>query len=73
MSDVMDAVQDLVLIEMEHMQARRLEQALRAPAPNLTTRDVFCAACGEQIDPRRVRAAPGCTRCVECQSRFERR
>lgn len=73
MSDAMDAVQDLVLIELEQMQARRLAQVQQLPVPNLRLRAVYCAECGERIDPRRVRAQPGCTRCVECERMSERR
>lgn len=72
MSDAMDAVQDLVLIELEQMQARRLAQATAVPVPDLRSRVLMCADCGERIDPRRVRAMPGCSRCLDCQARAER-
>nr|WP_238377274.1 TraR/DksA C4-type zinc finger protein [Vogesella sp. EB] len=31
-----------------------------------------CADCGEPIPHKRQQAAPGCTRCVDCQSTHER-
>jgi len=32
-----------------------------------------CEDCGADIPEKRRQAAPGCTRCVFCQQRFERR
>lgn len=32
----------------------------------------YCEDCDEQIPPERVKAAPYCVRCVECQERFEK-
>lgn len=32
-----------------------------------------CEDCGEEIPKERREAAPGCTRCVDCQIRAERR
>lgn len=71
MSDAMDAVQDLVLVELEQRQAMRLAQI--APVPNLRLGAVYCLDCGERVDPRRVRAMPNCQRCVDCQTRSEHR
>lgn len=31
-----------------------------------------CEDCGEEIPEGRREAAPGCTRCVRCQTEFER-
>jgi len=33
---------------------------------------IECSDCGEEIPEARRRAAPGCTRCVDCQEAFER-
>lgn len=70
MPDFMDHVQDQVLVELEAMQARRLA---RVPVPPALGTVLFCAHCGEVIDPRRVRAVPGVCTCVQCQSLHERR
>lgn len=70
MSDEMDAVQERVLQAQDAMQAARLA---RVPVPSLKPPALFCADCGEDLDPRRVRALPHCTRCVMCQGRAERR
>lgn len=32
-----------------------------------------CEACGEPIPQARRQAAPGCTRCLQCQTLFEHR
>ncbi|MEM8142021.1 TraR/DksA C4-type zinc finger protein [Morganella morganii] len=32
-----------------------------------------CEDCGEPIPQARRRAAPGCSRCIDCQDRHERR
>jgi phage/conjugal plasmid C-4 type zinc finger TraR family protein len=32
-----------------------------------------CEDCGKPIPETRRQAAPGCTRCIGCQQRFERR
>jgi len=31
-----------------------------------------CEDCGEEIPKGRQKAAPGCTRCIGCQDRYER-
>ena len=31
-----------------------------------------CEDCGDEIPESRRQAAPGCTRCISCQQRFER-
>ena len=72
MSDEMDLAQERVLAEQEQLQAQRLAQAMRVPVPNPAQRRVYCADCGERIDPRRVRALPGVERCVDCQGIVER-
>jgi len=49
----------------EHMAIRRID-ALQAPA-------LYCLDCGDKIDEARRRAVNSATRCVDCQSSFERR
>lgn len=72
MTDPMDAAQDLQLLEIERLQARRLA-ALNVPVPDVRRHAVCCADCGQPIDPRRVRALPACQRCTNCQAAAERR
>lgn len=43
---------------------RRLPDAVFAPTE--------CDGCGEPISEVRMRAVPGCIRCVSCQTRYER-
>lgn len=43
---------------------RRLPEAVFAP--------LECEGCGEPIPEARLKAAPGCIRCVICQTRYER-
>jgi DnaK suppressor protein len=49
-------------LQMEHARAR-LDQGL----------DGNCEVCGQQIDPARLKAIIGTTRCLRCQRRLERR
>ena len=72
MGDAMDAVQDRVIEDQERMQAQRLARATPLPLPS-NIRGVICIECDAPIDPRRVQAMPGCKRCVDCESRSERR
>lgn len=72
MSDAMDAVQDRVLEDLERIQALRLARVRPLSVPS-NVRIVVCTECETPIDPRRIRALPGCTRCVECEERSERR
>jgi RNA polymerase-binding transcription factor DksA len=69
-SDPIDQAQDLALAEIEQIQARRLASI---PVPVKRGIAVYCTRCGELIDPRRVQAVAGCTRCVGCQEHSERR
>ena len=56
----------------EYFTAKAIERArdglsarmLREPDPD-------CEDCGEAIPEKRRMAAPWCTRCVECQRKFE--
>ena len=47
-------------------------QARRPAAPGATYRTQVCQACGEMTEPDRLRAVPCASRCLECQSDYER-
>jgi phage/conjugal plasmid C-4 type zinc finger TraR family protein len=47
------------------LERRRLALTAKGPA------QAECAVCGEEIPERRRQAAPGCTRCVNCQELLE--
>lgn len=70
MTDIFDRAQERQLAELEALQAKRLKQAT---TPDLRGDIVFCLGCGERIDPRRLQAAPHCTRCVQCELQSEHR
>lgn len=60
-------------------QAQELEQAQREAAIAAAREHVghggsysHCEECGEPIPHQRQQAAPGCTRCIDCQSMHER-
>ena len=69
MPDEMDRVQDLVLLEQEERLARL--PRYQAQAEEGVT--VICSGCGDEIDPRRLRAIARCKRCVQCERAAERR
>lgn len=72
MTDIFDKAQEMQLAEMEAVQIFSLDRARRAAAVAAAPQvAIACGDCGTPIDPRRVRAQPGCTRCVECQGRSE--
>ncbi len=47
-----------------HYRRQRLPEGVFAPTE--------CDDCGEQISEARMRAVPGCLRCVHCQTAHER-
>lgn len=68
MTDVYDRAQELELRQREQALARQAA-ASRMLGASLT----HCDDCGEPIPEARRKAAPGCTRCIDCQSRRETR
>ncbi len=66
MSDEMDRAQEI----NEQFQTAVLDAHHRnrphGPAA------IYCEDCGEQIPEARRRAAPGCKRCIDCQSDLEK-
>lgn len=43
------------------------------PDPRSLVPGPRCIDCGEEIPEKRRAAIPGCTRCIDCQTEFERR
>lgn len=71
MPDEMDLIQERVLKEqMALEQQRRFNPTVPVPVRNGA---VYCCACGEPIDPRRVQAMAGVERCLGCQAMAERK
>jgi len=50
---------------VEHRRRRGASQSIPA--------DSVCIVCDEPIPAARLAAMPGCTRCIDCQTIFERR
>ena len=48
--------------------AKRARARMSAPAKSATE----CEDCGDEIPEARRKAVPGCTRCRECQDRYDR-
>lgn len=67
MTDIYDRAQELEQRQREAALARQAA-AGRALGPSLEQ----CDDCGDDIPQRRREAMPGCTRCICCQSDFER-
>lgn len=67
MADIADRANDLVLERLEQTLAARKPASLRVTAD--------CEGCGEPIPAERLEAMKGrgCTMCVPCQARSERR
>lgn len=53
---------------LSHISAKASE--LNTPITDLDF-ERYCEDCGELIPEKRIRAVPGCTRCVTCQSQLE--
>ncbi|CDH68947.1 hypothetical protein P38_0622 [Pseudomonas aeruginosa MH38] len=66
MADLADHANELVLARLDGLLAARPALAIRESAED-------CEDCGEPIPQARRRAAPGCSRCIDCQDRHERR
>lgn len=66
MTDIFDRAQELELRQREEALARQAERSRSGPGLS------HCADCGEEIPALRRLRVPGCTRCVPCQSDFER-
>lgn len=64
MSDIIDRANE----QMQYEMNRSLANVKRFDTPSLTE----CADCGEDIPLQRQRLG-SVTRCIDCQSRFERR
>jgi len=63
-SDIADYANDLVLDRIEDLLHRR--------RPHLAVSSAeYCEDCGDDIPPARRLAAPGCTRCIDCQAMDE--
>ncbi|WP_410499691.1 TraR/DksA family transcriptional regulator [Chitinibacter sp. S2-10] len=65
MSDVFDRATDLEQWQREQALSKALDQ----PASTVTS--LGCHECGEPIPEARRKAAPHCTRCIDCQKDFE--
>jgi phage/conjugal plasmid C-4 type zinc finger TraR family protein len=67
MTDVYDRAQE--------MEQRQREQALAAQAAAsrpLGSSLEHCDDCGQTIPEKRRQAAVGCTRCIQCQTAYEK-
>lgn len=62
--DVIDLACQREAEDRDRAIAAARAQANRASLP-------VCVDCGELIPPARQRAAPGATRCIDCQTRIE--
>lgn len=67
--DIADKAND----HIEKEQAAALEAAVEAARAANGISAMSCQDCGETIPEERREAAKGCTRCAECQSKFEKR
>jgi phage/conjugal plasmid C-4 type zinc finger TraR family protein len=67
MTDIYDRAQEL---EQKQREAALRQQA--AVSRPLGTSLTHCDDCGEAIPQKRRDAAPGCTRCITCQTEAER-
>lgn len=66
MADVADRANDLM--------QERIDQLLAARAPARGGVSALeCTGCGGEIPEARRLAAPGCVRCIECQTLMDRR
>lgn len=68
MTDIYDQAQAIEQLQRDAALAAQAA-ASRALGPSLE----HCDDCGDEIPPARRLAAPGCTRCVQCQNKREKR
>ncbi|MCP8463081.1 TraR/DksA C4-type zinc finger protein [Pseudomonas sp. ZM23] len=61
MADIADYANDLMLERLDDMLHSRRSVTLTSSAE-------FCEDCGDDIPSARRLAAPGCTRCIDCQA-----
>ena len=54
-------------------EAERDREIERAKAKLALEGNAFCQGCGEEIPPARRAALPSATRCIDCQTKLERR
>lgn len=64
MADIADYANDLVLDRIENLLHSRRSAVAVSSAE-------YCEDCGDDIPPARRLAAPGCTRCTDCQAMDE--
>ena len=59
-----------ILLEKKYSELNKIEKVLK----RLRNDDEYgwCEECGERMDPRRLMAVPDATRCIECQSFYEK-
>jgi len=69
MADEIDRAQT---INEQHLDDA-LAAHLRRPAYTVADSALICIDCERPIPARRREAVPGCTRCVGCQTHYERR
>lgn len=67
MTDQFDRAQEIE--QMQRDAALSALEDIRAPRQTLEQ----CEDCGDDIPEARRRAAPGCSRCIDCQQLHERR
>lgn len=66
MTDEFDRASELEEKERESAIARQRKKTRKGPALS------HCEDCGDEIPKERLAAAPGCRRCIECQTLSER-
>ena len=70
MADIVDMAQHQEMqwreLSLKHRQQRGDGYEVDTDTPR------YCEDCDEQIPLARVKAVPFCTRCVDCQERFEK-
>ena len=62
---------DLGNMIADRFQKQALARQLNSPAPGVSLTE--CEDCGGTIPEGRRKAAPGCVRCVACETELERK
>jgi phage/conjugal plasmid C-4 type zinc finger TraR family protein len=62
---------DIAQRNQEHLEQVALRMKLESMPRGMAASE--CEECGDAIPQARRNAAPGCTRCLPCQERHERR